>query len=357
MTSTTHHVYTKSRLIRELAFRAGIKQTASRQLLDVLVEIIKRETPNGPFILPGLFKFELVPRKARRIRNPRTGEALIIPPQKTLKVTISRAAKLAIAPRLPAVPAATYVPPTEEPVATTEQVPTPAEPTVATATPAPAPAETPAAAESAPAPAETPATAESAPAPAEQQTISDGEPSPNAISFRCPGCEQEIEAPANAIGLEAECPMCGRIVVVPAKSESGTMYDAASGDDQKAADRVVSSKDAEEIDPSVLKNLTIRIDADALGLDFSADADKKATPVDEELVSFFCPNCHQEIEASIDLAGTQAECPNCATTFEIPFESETAPQAVERHAPGDDSQAQIQARKSKTMRIDLPDNF
>ena len=168
---------------------------------------------------------------------------------------------------------------------------------------------------------------------------------------------QEIEAPANAIGLEAECPMCGRIVVVPAKSEPGTMYDAASGDDQKAADRVVSSKDAEEIDPSVLKNLTIRIDADALGLDFSADADKKAAPVDEELVSFFCPNCHQEIEASIDLAGTQAECPNCAMTFEIPFESETAPQAVERHAPGDDSQAQIQARKSKTMRIDLPDNF
>ena len=426
MTSTTHHVYTKSRLIRELAFRAGIKQAASRQILDVLAEIIKRETPNGPFVLPGLFKFEVVPRKARRIRNPRTGEALIIPPQKTLKVTISRAAKLAIAPRLPAVPAATYVPPTEEPVATTEQVPAPTEPTVATASPAPAPAEpvaaepapaptetpaateqttasaepptpaeTPATAESAPAaaettaaaesapasaepvaaepapastepsaaaeqttaPAETPAATEPEPAPAEQQTISDGEPSPSAISFRCPGCEQEIEAPANAIGLEAECPMCGRIVVVPAKSEPGTMYDTASGDDQKAADRVVSSKDAEEIDPSVLKNLTIRIDADALGLDFSADADKKATPVDEELVSFFCPNCHQEIEASIDLAGTQAECPNCATTFEIPFESETAPQAVERHAPGDDSQAQIQARKSKTMRIDLPDNF
>lgn len=381
MTSATHHVYTKSRLIRELAFRAGIKQAASRQLLDVLAEIIKRETPNGPFILPGLFKFELVPRKARRIRNPRTGEALIIPPQKALKVTISRAAKLAIAPRLPAVPADTYVPPPEEPAAATEQAPAPAEPPVATATLAPAPAETPAAAEPAPAPSEPvaaepapasaettaaaepapapaePVAAEPAPAPAEQQTTADGEPSPNAISFRCPGCGQEIEAPANAIGLEAECPMCGRIVVVPAKSEPGTMYDAASGDDQKAADRVVSSKDAEEIDPSVLKNLTIRIDADALGLDFSADADKKATPVDEELVSFFCPNCHQEIEASIDLAGTQAECPNCATTFEIPFESETAPQAVERHAPGDDSQAQIQARKSKTMRIDLPDNF
>ena len=42
-----HHVYTKSRLIKELAFRAGIKKTASRQILEVLAEIVKRETPNG----------------------------------------------------------------------------------------------------------------------------------------------------------------------------------------------------------------------------------------------------------------------------------------------------------------------
>ena len=61
------HVYTKSRLIKELAFRAGIKKIASRQILEVLAEIIKRETPNGPFILPGLCKFELVPRKALRM--------------------------------------------------------------------------------------------------------------------------------------------------------------------------------------------------------------------------------------------------------------------------------------------------
>ena len=37
-----HHVYTKSRLIKELAFRAGIKKTASRQILEVLAEIVKR---------------------------------------------------------------------------------------------------------------------------------------------------------------------------------------------------------------------------------------------------------------------------------------------------------------------------
>ena len=121
------HVYTKSRLIKELAFRAGIKKIASRQILEVLAEIIKRETPNGPFILPGLCKFELVPRKARRIRNPRTGELLIMPPQKALKITAARSAKLAIAPRIPAVPAALYVPPAEEtPAPAVVPVPVPA---------------------------------------------------------------------------------------------------------------------------------------------------------------------------------------------------------------------------------------
>ena len=135
-------VYTKSRLIKELAFRAGIKKVASRQILETLAEIVKRETPNGPFILPGLCKFELVPRKARRIRNPRTGELLIMPPQKALKITAARSAKLAIAPRIPAVPAALYVPPAEEtpaPVVPPVPAPTPAAEPVSAPVPAPAP--------------------------------------------------------------------------------------------------------------------------------------------------------------------------------------------------------------------------
>ena len=45
------------------------------------------------FLCTGIYN-----RKARRIRNPRTGEALILPPQKALKITAARSAKLAIAP-------------------------------------------------------------------------------------------------------------------------------------------------------------------------------------------------------------------------------------------------------------------
>ena len=334
------HVYTKSRLIKELAFRAGIKKIASRQILEVLAEIIKRETPNGPFILPGLCKFELVPRKARRIRNPRTGELLIMPPQKALKITAARSAKLAIAPRIPAVPAALYVPPAEEtpaPAVVPVPVPAPAAEPAAASVPAPAPVD------------QTPPAPEPAPAPAPE------EPQPEAISFKCPGCGQEIEAPLDAIGLDAECPMCGNIVVVPAKSEPGTMYGPSVGDAPKSTEPVVSAKEAEEMDPTQLKNRTIRIDAEALGLE-DPTIPAKNEPVEEKLISFFCPNCHQEIEATADMAGTPAECPNCGLTFEVPFFSE-AGSIHDEHRAEEEAKASYQAQKGKTMRIDLPDDF
>jgi len=370
------HLYTKSRLIKELAFRAGIKKIASRQILEVLAEIIKRETPNGPFILPGLCKFELVPRKARRIRNPRTGEALILPPQKALKITAARSAKLAIAPRIPAVPAALYVPPAEETPAPTPEKPefpeSPEKPEKPENLESPESPENPESPESpenlespeSPENPESPESPESpekpespveepAPAPAEEPVPAE-EPQPEAISFKCPGCGQEIEAPLDAIGLDAECPMCGRIVVVPSKSEPGTMYGPSVGDAPKSMEPVVSAKEAEEMDPAQLKNRTIRIDAEELGLEDPSPAKKE--PVEEKLISFFCPNCHQEIEATADMAGTPAECPNCGLTFEVPFFSEAGSIHDENRQDGG-TKAQAQAQKGKTMRIDLPDDF
>ena len=177
----------------------------------------------------------------------------------------------------------------------------------------------------------------------------------DAISFKCPGCGQEIEAPLDAIGLDAECPMCGNIVVVPAKSEPGTMYGPSVGDAPKSTEPVVSAKEAEEMDPTQLKNRTIRIDAEALGLDDPTTPAKKE-PVEEKLISFFCPNCHQEIEATADMAGTPAECPNCGLTFEVPFFSE-AGSIHDEHRAEEEAKASYQAQKGKTMRIDLPDDF
>ncbi len=220
-----------------------------------------------------------------------------------------------------------------------------------------APAEEPAAAAEAPAEepaAETPAEEPAAEAPTDEEFALGEEGQGEAISFRCKGCGQEIEAPIEVVGLDAECPMCGCIVVVPDKSEPGTMYGPAVGDAPKSMEPAVSAKEAEEMDPTQLKNRTIRIDAEELGLLDAAPVKKQ--PEEEKLISFFCPNCHQEIEATSDMAGTPAECPNCGITFEVPFFSE-AGSIHDEHRQEEESKASYQAQKGKTMRIDLPDDF
>ncbi|MDO5318382.1 MAG: HU family DNA-binding protein [bacterium] len=419
----TNRAYTKSRLFKELAYKVGVKKALSQKILDALAEIIYREAANGGFVLPGICKFDVVERKARRLRNPRTGEVLVLPAHKTLRATLSNIAKRKVAPRPQTISLEEYeqslkstvseaaVAAAVDAVATAETAPEPVavqeSPAVVEAPPAPAAAESAPSEESAPAVAAEPAVAEvasaeesptpvveeSAPAPveaapAEVPTAASAEkpaaeepapveeaptpaveaaPAPvpesapatsaeGAVSFRCPGCGQEIEAPAEAIGMEAECPMCGRIVVVPKTSEPGTMYGPAANDGTKASGEVVTAEEAEEMEPDALKNRTIRIDTTLFGFDDEDSGAPKTedTPpaADEKMISFFCKKCHQEIEATADMSGSQGECPNCGASFVVPYFSD--PGSIH-----DDSaaklreQQKIQAQKHSTMRINL----
>ncbi len=75
-------------------------------------------------------------------------------------------------------------------------------------------------------------------------------------------------------------------------------------------------------------------------------------------LSFFCPVCRQEIEAPADMAGQETECPACAEPINVPAVSEPgtlwgAP-AAKNSGP---SQAQIDAKKGRTIRIELPDSW
>lgn len=63
----------------------------------------------------------------------------------------------------------------------------------------------------------------------------------------------------------------------------------------------------------------------------------------EDFVSFICHGCHQEIEALMETVGQQVECPACGSKLIVPS-PEQAP-----------TQAQIDAMKSRTIRIELPD--
>ena len=392
--------YTKSRLIKELAFKAGIPQVKSRAVLEALRAIISREAATAPFILPGICKFDTAMRKERRMRNPRTGEALVLPAHKVMRLTPSKSLRQAVAPRVAAVKAASLVPPPPPPavepqpaesavlpseerpavakepvtpvVETAAAVSSPEAPAVAAATPQPggepvaaAPAEAVKPVAAAPAPeamvaaedfilpgliqedSKVAVEPEAPPAEPEVPAKPEFTVAPNGdITFHCPTCGQEIEAPADMAGADAECPMCGTPIHVPTPSGHVPVATAQ-------AQEVVSASEAETIDPSALKNKTIRIDATELGFDDPAPVQKTPAGDASGMISFFCPGCHQEIEATADMAGTSSECPNCGTEFEVPFFSEKGSVHADKEELFDPRK--VNEQKHKTMRIDLDD--
>ena len=301
-TGTERKPFTKSRLVKELSWTCELPQTKVKALLEALVEISRREARNT-FVLPGICKLEVVRRKPRKVRNPRTGETFMLPERDALRITAPRSLKLACAR-------------TVEPADAQQP-----EPEIA----------------------------------APQPPVD-----PNAlISFRCPRCRQEVEATGDMVGFETECPTCGNPITVPAQSEPGTIHGAAADgdapDDGETLIRhaqTVSSHEAESISPEKLKGLTIRIDVDALGLGDQQKTEDE--PAAEQMVSFVCPACKQEIEASRDMAGEKTACPNCGEPLVVPAESTS-------NTLHDTSQEidpkTIQAMKGRTMRIDMGEDF
>ncbi|HYM59671.1 MAG TPA: HU family DNA-binding protein [Thermoanaerobaculia bacterium] len=86
---------TKSQVIAQLAEANNVPKKAAAQFLEELTNLAYREAKKG-FTLPGLGKLVLVNRKARKGRNPATGEAIKIPAKRVLKFRVAKAAKDAI---------------------------------------------------------------------------------------------------------------------------------------------------------------------------------------------------------------------------------------------------------------------
>ena len=377
--------FTKSRLIKELSWTCQLPQTKIKELMENLLAIAKREAKTT-FVIPGLCKFEVVRRKPRKVRNPRTGETFMLPEREALRITAPRSLKMVFAkpvepepavaepapPQAAEPPATQALQATEQPPAAqvapaaepaTAETPAPVAETPAPVTEAPAPAaETPApATDETPAPAtETPAPTAEAPAPAAEApapVAETPEPPPalgpdDLISFRCPRCRQEVEATGDMVGFETECPTCGNPITVPARSEPGTLHaDSASADEPPVLRTpVVSSQEAESMSPEKLKGLTIRIDVDALGLGGQKPSED---PPPEMMVSFICPTCKQEIEASRDMVGETTACPNCGSPLLVPAESASN---TLHGSPNADPKV-IQAMKGRTMRIEMGEDF
>ena len=290
--------YTKSRLIKELAFRSGISQRQSRAALEAIIEIAYREAKANYFVLPGLCKFDVVRRAPRNVRNPVTGEQLVLPERDTLHVVLSKRAKEAVAPKVTPMKLEEFAALTaakkaeeeaaakkaaeeaaakkaaEEAATAPKEVADDTGAVVADAMAAQAAdatvEQTPAEGETEPeTPSDMPTLAEAAAAHATQRADEGFIDAPEvkgdqAISFKCTTCGQEIVAPVETVGYEAECPACGAILLVPDKSEPGTTY-APGGDGEKK--EMISVDQVEDLNPEALKNRTIRIDTMLFGED------------------------------------------------------------------------------------------
>ena len=346
--------FTRSRLVKELSWTCELPQTKVKSILDALAALARREAANT-FVLPGICKLEVVRRKPRKMRNPHTGESFMLPERDALRITAPRSLKIACAKVIE--PSAQTESPVE-PEKAAEQAP--AEPTVektvaaqeeaveqTPAKPADAPEK---AAEKAPAePVAVPAKAEEPLPPVD----------PNAfISFRCPRCHQEVEASGDMVGVETECPACGNPITVPARSEVDTVHADSNNNGTDGPVRhaqTVSTREAESLSPEKLKGLTIRIDVGDLGLDEpKEEPSKEEEPPPEQMISFVCESCKQEIEASRDMIGETTLCPGCGAPLVVPSESV----ANTLHDTTQEKDPKVaSAMKNRTMRIDIGDDF
>jgi DNA-binding protein HU-beta len=84
----------KTQLTQSLAEAGGGNKKDAAAFLDNLVAIAYRETKkNGEFTIPGIGKLVKAHRKARKGRNPATGEAIKIAAKTVVKFRVAKAAK------------------------------------------------------------------------------------------------------------------------------------------------------------------------------------------------------------------------------------------------------------------------
>lgn len=87
---------TKAQIITSLAESSGLTKKQINDVMAAQMELAYKQAKMG-YTIPGIGKLVVVARKARKGRNPATGEAINIPAKKVLKFRVAKAAKDAIA--------------------------------------------------------------------------------------------------------------------------------------------------------------------------------------------------------------------------------------------------------------------
>ena len=386
--SSKKRVYTKSRLIKELAFRSGITQNQARAALEAIIEIAYREAKANFFILPGLCKFDVVRRKARNVRNPATGEMLVLPERDALRVALSKRAKETVVPRVAPMKPEEYAALAAVESAAVEQAEAVEvmEAAVAEAAAAAEPVPT---VEAAPAP-------ESAPA-AESAPVAESAPAVEPVPVPVAEAASAVEpATAEEVVPVAEEPPVQKPVFTQAME--APVEPAPAQEQEPAAEEPVAQQPAEEPAPESPADQPAAEEPSAAEEPPADDGFVEAPEIKgDKAISFFCPTCGQEVIASEETVGYEAECPTCGAIIIVPEQSaEGSAYASHGEAPkkeiissnevedlnpqvlknrtiridtmlfADQAAQEAQqaeearraaSRKSSTMRIDLPDEF
>ncbi len=87
----------KTELIQKIAAKTGMSRAKSQKALNALTESVSEELSRGGKVgLVGFGTFSVVQRAARKGRNPRTGEEILIDPGKSPKFKPGKGLKIAV---------------------------------------------------------------------------------------------------------------------------------------------------------------------------------------------------------------------------------------------------------------------
>jgi DNA-binding protein HU-beta len=86
---------TKAEIIENLAKKTGLTKKDVIAVITEYTNLAYKQAKNE-FTLPGLGKISVVRRKARKGRNPQTGEEIKIPAKNAVKFKVAKACKDAV---------------------------------------------------------------------------------------------------------------------------------------------------------------------------------------------------------------------------------------------------------------------
>jgi DNA-binding protein HU-beta len=90
-------IMTKTELIDKIASGAGLSKADAARAFDATLDSVKAALKKGQKVtIVGFGTFGVTKRKARKGRNPRTGQVINIPAAKTPKFTAGKALKDAV---------------------------------------------------------------------------------------------------------------------------------------------------------------------------------------------------------------------------------------------------------------------